>query len=232
MNSGSSCLLAIIFVLFALGARADEILATPAAITQSPAFVRYLEDRLVRDMGDVARQWDAERGAACSGDVVLTPLSAMEVIRPVTMADGQLAPVSGVWGMVSRVERCGRAVVYRMQIEIRPGQPRRILRIVPGETTINNSLMRQVLPPMMDAARRAADKPDCRAITLRDTYLLERTADYGVSPTDGLARERWWFRVCDSDVAIDADFFPDPAAPGRMTFALRPARAAGAYVLR
>jgi len=232
MQSVIGCFSALVFALAALGAQASETLATPAAITQSPRFIRYLEERLVQEMGDVARRWDAERGAACSGDVVLTPLSAMEVVRPVVMADDQLAPVSGVWGMVFRFERCGRAVTYRLQIEIRPGQAHKILRIVPGDTTINNSLMRNALPPMMDAARAAAGSADCRGITLLDTYLLEKTAEYGVSPTAGLARERWWFGVCGTSVAVDADFFPDPAAPGRMTFALRPTEAAGGYVVR
>jgi len=46
------------------------------------------------------------------------------------------------------------------------------------------------------------------------------------------ARERWWFRVCETNVAVDASFFPDSAATGRMTFTVCSAEVVGEYIVR
>lgn len=218
----------LIFVVMVLGwmpigfAEAETVARSQDLRPNSPITKYMASHPSVERMYEIGTSADRDLERVCSqGPYNVEPIS-FHIVRPVTLAKGATHPDAGVWVARFRFDRCGESFVYNALMFARQGQPPEAGLFVPGETSADPVVFRDMKEPLAAITMLGADKATGKSCTDNTTLKIEHTtapvAQENVVLPDGrrdrVMNEIWTMRACGATVPVKVQFFRHPTLPG------------------
>lgn len=223
----------------------DQVVTDPKNIGRDSQFGRYLRSQeFITSLYKAGVAWDRKRDALCAdGKHNVAFLAVSEIVQPVAMQTSHPVPVAGLWVTRFRMERCNRTMFYTVALVAQNGREAMVTPLVPGETAANLALLADLTKPLMlvgitlvDQSCRDAIKssPTTVAGNVIDTsapVMLNKDVPGFKGAVGNHSQERWWLKFCNSVVAVDVEFFPNPQMPG-ISYKLTPVKNPPTYAPR
>ena len=166
---------------------------------------------------------DAELRFYCAGDYQVELGLAVVTDLEFVIEEGEDYPKQGIWKQTFGVDRCGKKSLYNTIFIKLPGRELNMLLWMPGLTQVNPRLFTEFVEELFDAARLAAELPDCRDTRVIDTYSDAYDPDKKRqnNTTVILSVEQWILNTCGRKVHLAVGFMQLKGRSG-VTFYVQP----------